>query len=141
MKNGIKWKAVIRDVVIVWIFIGLAVLVVGVVEPDGRILVTLAVPVAIILGFTNSGCMTKINRWKHLYFVAFGVWLVMGVLWCLIPRITDGDYVGTIDWFVSFTLILFLSSLFSVLCTSLGIVAAIFIFQWLEKKCIRNKPK
>jgi tetratricopeptide (TPR) repeat protein len=116
MKNGIKWKAVIRDVVIVWILLFLAILVVGMTKsPNGNNAIILVFPFAAVLGFTFSGCMTKIHRGKHLFYVALGVWLVMGLVFCLIPRIVNGWYMGTIEWFVSIILVLFLMGIGGVL--------------------------
>ncbi len=79
MSGKIRWGAVVRDVVIIWILTGLGGFAVGVTgAPRENLLVGYAVANIIFgtVGFTISGCMAKVGRWKHLFVVAVGVWLV-----------------------------------------------------------------
>ena len=74
-----KYKAVIRDVVIIWVLTALAGFTIGVTGVEGdSYIVGLAFANIIfgVVGFCISGCLAKSNRWKHLCIVALGVWLV-----------------------------------------------------------------
>ncbi|MFC1764681.1 hypothetical protein ACFL6U_21755 [Planctomycetota bacterium] len=74
-----KWGAIIRDIVIIWILTALAGFVIGIMGTENERFM-LAIAFANMLfgsvGFCISGCLAKINRWKHLNHVALGVWLV-----------------------------------------------------------------
>jgi hypothetical protein len=71
------WKAVIRDVVIIYIFTGIGGVLIGIVA--GSQPPTTALGFANILlgsiGFCLVGCMTDNKRWQHLTIVAVFVWL------------------------------------------------------------------
>jgi hypothetical protein len=72
------WKAVIRDVIIIWILTGIGGLLIGI-ATAGSELPMAAIGISNIIlgivGFCISGCMTEENRWKHLCIVAIFVWL------------------------------------------------------------------
>jgi len=72
------WKAIVRDVIIIWIITGIGGFVIGIATAGSRLPI-LAIAVSNILlgivGFCISGCMIKDNRWKHLTIVALLVWL------------------------------------------------------------------
>jgi len=104
MTKNIKWGSVIRDVVIIWILTALGGFVVGVTgAPDDNLMTGIAFANIIfgIVGFTISGGMAKINRWRHLFIVAIGVWLV-GIINVFIMPVT------IISWFFGFIFIAFM---------------------------------
>ncbi len=75
------WKGVARDVAIVFVLTFLGGLVVGFTSSlTGAEINILAVALSNIVfgtvGFAISGCIVKLNRFKHLYQVALGVWLL-----------------------------------------------------------------
>ena len=77
----LDWKGVARDVGIVFVLTFLGGLVVGFTTSlTGAEVNILAVALSNIVfgtvGFTISGCIVKTNRFKHLYQVALGVWLL-----------------------------------------------------------------
>ena len=75
------WKAVVRDVVIIWLLTAIGGFIIGVtIAMTGRSTVAmLAVGLSNIffgtIGFCISGCMIKDKRWNHLVIVAIFVWL------------------------------------------------------------------
>ena len=75
----IKWKALVRDVVIIFVLTGLGGFVVGIAS-QGRGVSAAAVGLANIIGctvgFTISGCLTRTKRFEHLGRVGFAVWLL-----------------------------------------------------------------
>lgn len=73
----IKWLRVVRDVVIVTIilFIGGIVAASGGI-PTSKVEMLLPSILMSIIGFCLCGCLTIENRWKHLFIVAVGVWLI-----------------------------------------------------------------
>lgn len=74
----IKWKAVIRDVIIIWILTFLGGYVVAVATaPSSPNLNAVAISnlIFLIVGFTISGCIEKVKRFNHLSIVALAVWL------------------------------------------------------------------
>ncbi len=78
---AIEWKGVARDVAIVFVLTFLGGLVVGFTSSlTGGEVNVLAIALSNIIfgtvGFTISGCIVKINRFRHLYQVALGVWLL-----------------------------------------------------------------
>lgn len=67
------WKAVIRDVIILWIFTGIGGFIIGIVASGSEIpMVAIGVSNIIfgVVGFCVSGCIARDNRWKHLVIVA-----------------------------------------------------------------------
>jgi len=73
-----KWKALIRDIAIIWILTAFAGFVVGIMGTENeRFMLAIAVSNMLfgIVGFCISGCSAKVNRWRHLNHVALGVWL------------------------------------------------------------------
>jgi hypothetical protein len=73
----IKWAAVARDVVIVFVLtflVGFVVRLSGA-SPD---FVAIAVSNLFlgVVGFTISGCLARGNRWRHLLLMAIAVWLL-----------------------------------------------------------------
>ena len=77
----LDWKALARDVGIVFVLTFLGGLVVGFTSSLTGVEVNiLAIALSNIVfgtvGFTISGCIVKTNRFRHLYQVALGVWLL-----------------------------------------------------------------
>ena len=73
----IKWLRVVRDVVIVTIFLAIGGFIVG--STAGIVTKQVMVVPSLLLGtlgFCLCGCLTIENRWKHLFIVALGVWLL-----------------------------------------------------------------
>lgn len=89
-----RWGAIIRDVIIIWILTALAGFVVGITGAEGDQFV-LGIALANLIfgtvGFCISGCLAKCNRWKHLNMVAVGVWLV-SLMNIVIMRITISSW-------------------------------------------------
>ncbi len=78
---AIEWKGVARDVGIVFMLTFLGGLVVGFTASlTGAETNITAIALSNIVfgtvGFTISGCIVKLNRFKHLSQVALGVWLL-----------------------------------------------------------------
>jgi len=72
----IKWLRVVRDVVIVTVFLVIGGFIVGstgIVTKQSMLVSSLLLGT---LGFCLCGCLTIDNRWKHLFIVALGVWLI-----------------------------------------------------------------
>ncbi len=78
---------VVRDVVIVTVFIFIGGFIVGFATQGvfTKESITVACLLQGTLGFCFCGCLTIENRWKHLFVVALGVWLV-NMLWPLLTR-------------------------------------------------------
>jgi hypothetical protein len=75
----INWMGVVRDVFLIYCLIFIGGLVVGFfLGPGPTRIMTLIISSLFleIVGFTISGCLIKINRFKHLFIVAIGVWIV-----------------------------------------------------------------
>ncbi len=74
----IKWLRVVRDVVILTIMFAIggfiAGLARGAMPTKGAMFVSSLLMGTI--GFCLCGCLTIENRWKHLFIVAVGVWLI-----------------------------------------------------------------
>lgn len=74
-------KPVIRDVIIIWILTFIGGFIVGIINGlfDGfSIVSTIAAATNVLLsivGFAISGCLAPPRRWRHLIFVAVGVWV------------------------------------------------------------------
>ena len=74
----IRWLRVVRDVIIVTVYYFVGGIIVGF-STQGNFtkeMVLLACFLLGILGFCFCGCLTAESRWKHLFIVAPGVWLV-----------------------------------------------------------------
>ncbi len=75
----IRWKALVRDVIIIFVLTGLGGFVLGIAAAGGDIPMA-AIGWANILfsavGFTISGCMAKRQRFRHLLHVAIAVWIL-----------------------------------------------------------------
>jgi hypothetical protein len=72
------WKAIIRDVVIIWLLTGIGSFIIGIATIGSKMpMVAIALSNIIlgVIGFCISGCIIKDNRWKHLIIVAVFVWL------------------------------------------------------------------
>ena len=72
------WKAVVRDVVMLWILTGIGGFIIGVATVGSELpigAVALSNVILGIIGFCISGCMMAENRWRHLFIVALFVWL------------------------------------------------------------------
>lgn len=74
----IRWLIVVRDVIIVTVFLGISGFIVGFATQGDYTDISMAVSGAFLstLGFCLCGCLTIENRWKHLFIVAVGVWLI-----------------------------------------------------------------
>ena len=75
----IQWKALIRDAIIVLILTFLGGFVIGIASA-GRAMAMEVIGISnmifMIVGFTVSGCIAKVNRFRHLLHVAVAVWLL-----------------------------------------------------------------
>ncbi|GAF86423.1 unnamed protein product [marine sediment metagenome] len=83
----VRWLRVLRDIIIVTIFVFVGGFIVGfatqgLFTKESMLVATLFLGT---LGFCLCGCLTTENRWKHLFIVASGVWLV-NMLWELLPK-------------------------------------------------------
>ena len=73
------WKAVIRDIIMIWILKSIGEIIIDVASAGSEI--PLFAPIGfsiiflVIIGFCISGCLIADNRWKHLIIVAVFVWL------------------------------------------------------------------
>jgi len=70
------WKAIIRDVFIVYVMTFIAGFVLGFMGVASPATLSLATLIFGTIGFAISGCLAKVNRFSHLIKVAFGLWLV-----------------------------------------------------------------
>jgi hypothetical protein len=107
MNSKIRWGAVLRDVVIIWILTALAGFVVGFTSPpEANRMMGYALANLIFgsVGFTISGCMAKIGRWKHLLVVAIGVWIVGLINIFIVP-------INLTQWFFGFIFIVFIMAI------------------------------
>ena len=97
----IRWKALIRDAVIIFVLTGLGGFVIGLASA-GSDLPMAAVGVSniifMIVGFTISGCIVRRQRFRHLLHVALAVWL-LGAFNMLFPAI------GLVQWLASIIVI------------------------------------
>lgn len=75
-KMQIKWLRVVRDVVIVTVFLFIGGFIVGHAGTVTKEKLAVSSFLLGILGFCLCGCLTIENRWKHLLIVALGVWLI-----------------------------------------------------------------
>ena len=72
----IRWRDVLRDVVIVWLLTftgGIVAARVGT-GPKGPVLV-MSNLITGVIAFTFIGCLTPVRRFRHLIVVAFAAWL------------------------------------------------------------------
>jgi hypothetical protein len=77
-----SWKAILRDLVLVWIFTGLGGLAIGLAFqgsafPKGT--VTAFNILLSIAAFTIAGCLVRVHRFRHIAIVALLVWLSSSV--------------------------------------------------------------
>jgi len=72
----IKWLRVVRDVIIVTVFLVIGGFIVGSTGIINKGTMTVSSLFLGTLGFCLCGCLTIENRWKHLFIVALGVWLI-----------------------------------------------------------------
>jgi len=75
----VRWKAFFRDVAIIFgltLFSGFLIGLAG--GEGGRRVLAIALSNLIFstIGFLISGCLTKVNRWRHLATVVAGVWIL-----------------------------------------------------------------
>lgn len=78
----IKWRAVIRDVLIIFALTflggfvaGFATALAGSAIEFNIMAIAVSNVIFMVVGFTISGALAKENRFKHLLHVAIGVWL------------------------------------------------------------------
>lgn len=92
-----KWKEVVRDLAIFWALTLLGGVVAGLVAgPGGASVDAIAVSTFIfsVVAFTISGCLTRIDRFKHLMILSAIAWLTSLV------NVALGD-VTLPSWFLS----------------------------------------
>ncbi|MHB8901221.1 MAG: hypothetical protein ACYC6Y_20930 [Thermoguttaceae bacterium] len=91
----IRWKALVRDVAVIFFLTFLGGVVIGVASA-GRDLPMAAVGVSniifMIVGFTISGCIVKVQRFRHMFHVALAVWLLGAFNILLVPGL------GLVQW-------------------------------------------
>jgi hypothetical protein len=95
-----NWKVLVRDVAIVWVFTALGGFVIGVtaklfgVAPDfGALLASPQMQIALsvsnlvfgIVAFSIVGALKKTDRFKHLFIVAIGAWLISAANMLFMP--------------------------------------------------------
>ena len=80
--QGLRVALIIRDVVIVWVLTAMGGFVAGVAtggpERDVQLYLLAIMASNLLFGtiaFTIAGCLAPPGRWRHLSFVALGVWL------------------------------------------------------------------
>ena len=74
----IRWKALIRDVIIIFVLTALGGIIVGIAAAGGDLpmaAIALSSIIFCVIGFCVAGCMAKLNRFRHLFHVAVAVWL------------------------------------------------------------------
>ena len=83
----IGWLRVVRDIIIVTIFFFVGGFIVGFATQGMFTKEAVLVSTLLLgtLGFCLCGCLTIENRWRHLFIVASGVWLI-NMLWALLPK-------------------------------------------------------
>ena len=121
MTNLKGWKAVARDVIIIWIFTAIGGFLIGIATTGSKLpMAAIAVSNIIlgIVGFCISGCMTEEHRWGHLSSVAIFVWLTS------IINVLIGPF-SLVNWIMG--------SIF--ICIMMGIGGGI---SFLIKKPIKN---
>ena len=99
--QSLKPLAVLRDIGIVWGLTLLCGFVVGVAGAKSNLTTALVLCNFLfgIVGFVIAGCLTIENRWKHLFAVSVGLWLVGLVNMLFIPM-------TLLQWFQSYVFIL-----------------------------------
>ena len=76
----IQWRDLIRDVAIIALFTlvggGFMVSIWGGQKDQTRIVFAVSNILFGIIGFTISGCLAKVDRFKHLFIVAISLWIL-----------------------------------------------------------------
>ena len=95
-------KAIIRDVIIVWIFTTAGGFLVGFAALNaslGELVFALGLSNTILatIAFCISGCMIQEDRWKHLAIVAIFAWLT-SIVNVIMELFTIGDWIFSIVW-------------------------------------------
>ena len=75
----INRMGIVRDVLMIYCFTFVGGLVTGRFVAPGPARMKFLIVLSLFLqiaGFTISGCVVKINRFKHLFIVAIGLWIV-----------------------------------------------------------------
>jgi hypothetical protein len=108
----------VKFIILAIILIGVIVNVSGIVfcMADNLIAVGVADAESILVGLTLVGCMTPVNRWRNIIFVAAGVWLT-DVLPAAIgtTSLSFSGWMGSIVWYAILTA---LSGVISLLITA-----------------------
>jgi len=92
----LNWKALARDIAIVWVAMNLGGLVVGfagalllgpnaMTDPRVQLSISFSSFVFGTVGFTIAGALVKVGRFKHLLIVAFAVWLISATALLIAP--------------------------------------------------------
>ena len=105
----IRWSALIRDVSIVFgLVLASSFAAAQIIQAMGEEVTALVIGLSNIfwgtVGFTISGCLAKTERFKHLFMVAVGLWLVSFVN--VVMGMTPVQF-----WAVGFLLILLMMGL------------------------------
>lgn len=123
-----NWKAILRDVSIIWGLTAIGGLIIGL-ATAGRGFPVLAIAISNILlgtiGFVISGCITKLDRFRHLFNVAIGVWLT-SLVNVFFLNFTLGQ------WFMSLIHILMMMGIG-------GGISFLFVKDLPEKRAIAKK--
>jgi hypothetical protein len=93
---NLNWKPLARDIGIVWAAMNLGGLVVGfvggvllgpgaIMDPRVQPSISFSSFVCGIVGFTIAGALVKTSRFKHLFIVAVGVWLISATALLVAP--------------------------------------------------------
>jgi len=99
----VRWRIILRDVAIVWVLVSLGSFVVGFVGVGvDEVQEQWGYVVSFILfgttGFFIVGCMTKTDRFKHLFIVAVAIWLIGAVEQILFSEFTVAQWLLGIIW-------------------------------------------
>lgn len=92
------WKAVARDVIMIWLLTGLGGFVIGVATAGSEIpmeAIGLSNILFGIIAFCIAGCMTSEHRWKHLNIVALFTWIT-SIINTLFIQISLASWVASI---------------------------------------------
>ncbi len=91
---------IIRDVVIVWVLTAMGGFVLGIAEGGSsrdaqRSMLALAASNFLLgtVGFTIAGCLAPPRRWRHLGFVAVGVWFA-SLINVVFFRVSIPEWIG-----------------------------------------------
>ena len=102
----VRWKDVFRDVAVIWVmtFLGGYIFAISTTYTKPPVLAIAAMNILLmVVGFTISGCLAKVDRFGHLSTVATCIWL-LGLFNAVTP------YFTLQRWMVSIIPIIFSAS-------------------------------